>query len=141
MLYPLAKVYWFIVRPKTQGAGCIIECGENILLVRNTYGDGSWSFPGGGIKKEETPTQSVIREVREEVGINLANVRELGSFLYTHQYKKDTVHAFFASIKNDNVIIDRDEIKEARWFPIKSIQPDNLSAVGRRMYDLFQWAR
>ncbi len=23
LLYPLAKIYWFIVRPKTQGAGCI----------------------------------------------------------------------------------------------------------------------
>lgn len=141
-MYPVAKIYWFITRPKTSGAGCIIEHGDKILLIRNTYGDGSWSFPGGGVKKNEEPEQAAVREVKEEVGIMINNPTSLGSFLYPWQYRLDTVNVFMVNVDSENIKINKDEIKEAKWFAKNSISNIELSAVGRRMFELYQdWKR
>ena len=37
-VYPFAKIYWFIFRPKTFGVKCLIKCGNEILMIRHTYG-------------------------------------------------------------------------------------------------------
>lgn len=45
-----------------------------ILLIQRTntgYGDGNFSLPAGHLEKNETLTQALIREVREEIGITL----------------------------------------------------------------------
>lgn len=39
-----------------------------IVLVRHSYMPG-WHFPGGGLKRGETPEQGIIRELREEIGL------------------------------------------------------------------------
>ena len=52
----------------------VIMCGRNILLVREpgrrlpTY----WKLPGGEIEDGETPEQAAIREIDEEIGIDLS---------------------------------------------------------------------
>jgi len=41
-----------------------------VLLVRHTYSEG-WYFPGGGVKNQETPKAAVIRELKEETGVEV----------------------------------------------------------------------
>ncbi|MEV0495434.1 NUDIX hydrolase [Streptomyces atratus] len=54
------------------GAGAIIhDIAGRILLVRPSYGDGTWEIPGGALDTGENPLQAVRREVREELGIDL----------------------------------------------------------------------
>lgn len=55
------------------------EKGE-ILLARRHQPDlksahGKWEFPGGGIEFRETPEEALVREVREEIGLNVEIVR------------------------------------------------------------------
>ncbi|MDB5708883.1 MAG: hypothetical protein JWL96_953 [Sphingomonas bacterium] len=40
-----------------------------IVLVRHSYLPG-WHFPGGGLKRRETPEQGIIRELGEEIGLH-----------------------------------------------------------------------
>lgn len=129
-VYPLAKLYWFLVRPKTAGALCVIECEGEILLIKNTYGDHSYSFPGGGVKTKEIPSEAVVREVQEEVGLMIINVEAMGSFLYTRQYKRDTIYIFSARVVHKDIAIEKDEILEARWFSSAEIPESELSNIG-----------
>lgn len=55
-----------------QSALALIFNGSGeFLLVRQAYGPRWWSAPGGTVEAEETPQEAVIREVREELGVEV----------------------------------------------------------------------
>ncbi|MGE0623216.1 MAG: NUDIX domain-containing protein [Pseudomonadales bacterium] len=52
--------------------GCILVRSDQVLLgLRQNTGrrDGCWSLPGGRVEEGETPEESIVREMREELGI------------------------------------------------------------------------
>ena len=58
--------------------GIIIVNKEGKLFWGKRVCQQSWQFPQGGIDENETPQQAVFRELKEEVGLNPADVRVLG---------------------------------------------------------------
>jgi ADP-ribose pyrophosphatase YjhB (NUDIX family) len=70
--------------PKT-GVRAVVFRENRILLVKEKM-DGRWSLPGGFADTGLTPSQSVIREVKEESGFDVETVRLLGIIDYNkHQ--------------------------------------------------------
>lgn len=61
--------------PKVDVRGAVFR-GPTVLLVSETIDGGRWTLPGGFADVNETPSQSVIREVREEAGF-IVTVRKL----------------------------------------------------------------
>lgn len=135
----IRKIYWFIFRPKTAGAICLIrrikDGGEEFLLIRQTYGSGKWTLPGGGIKKGEDPKETVIREVKEEVALDIDNVESLGSFDTHFEYKYDTVFCFTAILRDKNalVTIDNGEIETAEWFNCEALPGVKVFALEKAL--------
>jgi 8-oxo-dGTP pyrophosphatase MutT (NUDIX family) len=117
--YQLARVYWFVVRPTKSGVKCMITRGDEVLLVRHTYGDrNAWELPGGGVKRGEEPLAAARREMQEELGLAIDGWRELGDFFAFYEHRNDTMHCFHATVDGVSPVIDRVEIAEARWFAI-----------------------
>lgn len=59
------------------GAFTVVARGNEVALVHLSYGSESyggfpWTLPGGGVDDEELPSKAAIREVREEIGVELA---------------------------------------------------------------------
>ena len=59
----------------TVGAA-IIDDENRVLLLKHVFRPGSgWGIPGGFINKGENPEKALRRELAEEIGLNLENVR------------------------------------------------------------------
>ena len=139
LAYAMLQVYWFLFRPQIYGVKCLIEFEEQVLLIRNTYGEMRWTFPGGGYKRGESPEMAATREVREEVGINLTALRELGEYTSTDGYKRDTVKCYAGEAAMPSFEIERNEIYEAAWFSWEEL-PQPLASDARRVIELYRAA-
>lgn len=118
------RSWWFITRPTSSGAKVILIYGNEILLIKTTYGY-NYTLPGGGINKGESPEHAAKREVLEEVGIELTHVYPLPYFVTHEEYKKDTVYGFYSEIKTRDYKLDLLEIDRAEWHSL-----DNLPKLG-----------
>jgi 8-oxo-dGTP diphosphatase len=69
-------------RPRIPCVGAVIrdDAGRLLMILRgHDPGRGLWSIPGGRIEPGETPEQAVVREVREETGLEVSCGPLLGS--------------------------------------------------------------
>lgn len=62
-------------------AGCIImnADGEVLMIHRKTDRRTHWEIPGGKVEPHETAASAAVRELREELGIEVCVVRQLGA--------------------------------------------------------------
>lgn len=67
------------VTPKVGGDGAIFDDSGRILLMRRVD-DGTWCLPCGWIEPGETPSQAVVREVKEETGLDVRPIELVGLF-------------------------------------------------------------
>ena len=86
-----------------------------ILLVRSRFSRQEWALPGGGVKYNESYEQAAVREVLEEIGLRVHNLRYLGKANSHESYAKFSVRVF-AAHTSDYDIKCNFEIMEARWF-------------------------
>ena|SRR5690625_3164355 len=62
----------------TRVTGLLVEDGQVLLLDQDTDGPRRWSLPGGRLEEGETLGDALMREMREETGIDV----EVGRLLY-----------------------------------------------------------
>lgn len=103
-------------------------------MIRNTYGHILWTFPGGGIDKGEASIDAARREVMEEVGIEVKNVRKIGEFVTTAEYKRDAVEVFAGESVGKWFRIDPKEILEAKWFELNRLP--EISEYAKRVISM-----
>jgi 8-oxo-dGTP diphosphatase len=132
VVYSFLKIYWFVLRPKTQGVTCLILSGDELLLVRHTYGRSAWTLSGGGLKKNESKEEAVKREVKEELGLEITP-EYIGEFTHNPEHKIDTVFCFVARVEKEEPKIDHLEIKEAKWWNINNLPKDRSASLQRVM--------
>ena len=99
-------------------APCIIVLitrGEELLLARNANFPGPmYSTLAGFIEAGESAEDTLVREVREEVGIEVANIRYFQS--QSWPFPSQLMLGYFAEYAGGEIVCDQDEIADARWF-------------------------
>src|SRR5437879_3872225 len=126
----IRTMYWFVVRPTTRGVKTVIEHDGRWLMIRNSYGKGHWTFPGGKVEKNEAPDHAAMREVREEVAVALDSVTPVGMYTSDSQYKHDTVYCYLAHVDSPEHKIDEREVIESAW-----IRPEELPSFRSKSVD------
>jgi 8-oxo-dGTP diphosphatase len=104
--------------------------GDELLLVRHTYGRSAWTLSGGGLKKNETKEEAIRREVKEELGL-IITPEYIGEFTHNSEHKIDTVFCFVARVEKKEPEIDHLEIKEAKWWKINNLPKDHSMNLQR----------
>jgi mutator protein MutT len=123
------------------GVGAIILEGGKILLEKrkSTPGEGKWAVPGGLIELGETVEQAVIREVKEETGLDVASPRLVDVVDYISLDEKGAVKYHFI-ILDYLVTVKGGELKaasdaaELRWVPISEVERYDLTESFRRFF-------
>lgn len=69
--------------PKVEVAGCYCEWEDKLLFLKRhpkSPQGNTWGIPAGKMEKNETPRMTIIREVREEIGLDVddENLEEIG---------------------------------------------------------------
>lgn len=111
------------------------QSGE-LLLIRNSYGNRRlFVLPGGGIGRNETPSQAAVREVKEELGIEPAELEEVAVYTSAAEGKRDTIHLFKALATGDPVPTSI-EVEEARYFELGTLPESASPATVRRVHEI-----
>lgn len=110
---------------------CHLIDGDETLLIHKKRGVGSdqWVGPGGKVEPDETVRECVVREVREEVGIDVQDPEKVGVFVYYSDDWDAVVHVFRATAYEGTP----EETAEAdpAWFPVDDLPLDEMWATDR----------
>ena len=123
----LLAAYRFVRRPTVRGVRCVLLRGGEVLLVRHTYGDRRWALPGGLMRRGEAPEVTARREMREELGLDIAAWRSLGHVRFTgNERARHVVACLAATAPADELDLNAAEIHEIAWFPRDALPDDML---------------
>ncbi len=122
---------------------------KNKVLLRMHEKYNKWLGVGGHIELDEDPNQAAIREVKEEVGLDITlwgkvdssnneeNYHELipPIFLNRHRVSSSHEHVTFVYFAiSDTDIIDQDKVKEVipetKWFTIDELDDPQYGIIG-----------
>ena len=107
----------------------IIKDGKILLQYKaaGKFGEGKWNGPGGKIKPNETPTEGVIREVREETGLNILDPELNGviDFYFGEKPEPDWITYVFRVTEFTGELKPNDE-GELSWINIEDIPYEDM---------------
>lgn len=106
----------------------IIKKGDKIFITRRSYGEfqDMWEFPGGKIEVGETKEEALIREIKEELELDINNLEYLTTVEYDYTSFHLTMHCFICEIcggslnlnaHNDAKWVSLDELESQDWVP------------------------
>lgn len=134
-------------------AGLIIDKDGRILLVKEWRDtpDGSgrvpsaqWKLPGGLLDRGESFEEAVVREVREETGLN-THCCSILSYWHRHGLTWGTSDLYYVArlelaSEDERIVKCPDEISEVTWMPLDEFMATQdhplIRAVLERVYDL-----
>lgn len=105
----------------------VVTDGEYCLLGRQaSWPEGRFSALAGFLEAGESAEQALHREVFEEVGVHIDNIRYVGS--QTWPFPGQLMLGFLADAKTTAISVDKVEIAEADWFHYSQL-PDKLPSI------------
>lgn len=112
----------------------IIKNGEGKILItqrnlKKSQG-GLWEFPGGKIEKGETREEAIIREIKEELTIEINVESYLGEKVFEYPEKSINLIALNCRVKSGNIYLTEHE--KARW-----VEKEELNSFEFAPADIF----
>jgi 8-oxo-dGTP diphosphatase len=123
---------------------CFLIKDDEILLALKTkkIGQGCWNGYGGGIDGSETPTESVLRELKEEAGVKaLPQDTEKVAVIDFHNTKSDgtefvcRVHIYFVRQWQGEARAT-EEMDQPTWFKKESLPLEKMMPADRQWLPL-----
>jgi len=109
---------------------------DNKILFQRRFNtgweDGKYTVPSGRVDKGELPKEALIRELKEELGIDVKN--EDLQFIYSN-FIRDKYSIFMFKVNNwqgEPKIMEPDKCDELTWFDLENL-PENILGRGKEV--------
>ncbi|MCK5451914.1 MAG: NUDIX domain-containing protein [Candidatus Aenigmarchaeota archaeon] len=103
----------------------IVKFGDKILILKRNGNRATspnlWQGVSGALKEREAAEDAVLREVKEETGLDSKIIKAGEIIDVTDKYGRWIVFPFLVSVDSDNVRIDENEHTDYKW-----INPDEI---------------
>lgn len=115
----------------------VVTRGDQILLARSPrFVNGMYSALAGYVEPNETVEHCVEREVREEVSLEINDIRYIAS--QNWPFPHSLMLGFHAQYSSGEIVPQLDEIEDAQWFSIHNLPPlPAPNSIARYLIDLY----
>lgn len=123
---------------RRQSAYGIYLKGEQVLLVKPPWSE-RWEFPGGGVERNESITEGLVREFKEETGLDVIKFNPRPLVRLKQNFYADDLDEYFRSelffflideVKGASLsTLDKEEISAIEWLPIENLKEENCKGL------------
>ena len=138
----LLRAWWAVGRTRSSGVRCVLRHGDDIQLVRHSYGDRRWMLPGGRVRRGEDPAATATREIAQELGLVCRAWAVTGCNAARRGYRRPSRDeafrrhtTWYLAGEADDRAVRRHagEIDDARWFSPAALPADRSDALDEAM--------
>ena len=108
--------------------GIVLREDKVLVGWRNhtLYQGGCWEFPGGKVKTDETPRQAVVRELKEEVGLEIKETDAEPLIEFAWHYDAQRYFFNVYTVKDSGGTPVSRFYNYLRWYPVSALEADDL---------------
>ena len=121
----IIEKYHQIHYPREGVSIVIFNDKDEILMIREMrYSAGrlEWEIPAGGVEKGEAIEDAARREVMEETGCTVKDLKFLCSQTPSNAMTDQVMHVFGARVESEGTIKDVDEVADKVWMPVSEVK-------------------
>ena len=131
-------------------ADCIVitrEAEPKVLLIQRDGEPfkGAWAFPGGFMDMDETTEQCAIRELEEETGLRVSDIKQIGAYSKVDRDPRGrTITVAYLTIIDEPIAVTgQDDAANAEWWPVDALPPlafdhDEIMADAMELFNQIQ---
>lgn len=118
----------------------LIYKNDEILLAKSNFSTANvYGCISGFVNPNENLEAALKREVNEEVGLQIKNIKYVASQYWP--FPNSLMVGFFAEYLGGDIVVDKTELKDANWFKVSEInklpQLPNKISISRYLIDEF----
>lgn len=117
-------------------AAAIIVKDNKVFATQRGYGEfkDGWEFPGGKLEPGESAQEALVREIREELDVDIRVGRLLETVEYDYPEFHLTMHCFICELLSEEIVLKEHE--DARWLKEEELDtvdwlPADVGVIGK----------
>ena len=117
-------------------AAAIIVKDNKVFATQRGYGEfkDGWEFPGGKLEPGESAREALVREIREELDVDIKVGKLLETVEYDYPEFHLTMHCFICELLSEDIVLKEHE--DARWLKEEELDtvdwlPADVGVIGK----------